>query len=203
MKWVGGCLLAAIVLVGVFFWWGYRAMQDSLAPDGTATVTIGATPGRVFASLAHGDSAATWRAEGNLVTTSRRGPLVPGDSLRIQMRQTVGMPSQTMTWQVKEVVPDRVLVIQLMTDSTHRVLAVRRDSLAASGDSTTVVSTIAPAMPDSALPAGSEGRAQKGDGLLALSSDLLLSMFRMQSKLELMRLKARIEGTPAARAIPR
>ncbi|MBA2708778.1 MAG: hypothetical protein H0U59_13320 [Gemmatimonadaceae bacterium] len=201
MKWVGGCLLAAIVLVGVFMWWGYRAMQDSLAPDGSASVTIAATPGRVFASLAHGDSAATWRAEGNLVTTSRHGPLVPGDSLRIQMRQTVGMPSQTMTWQVKEVVPDRVMVLQLMTDSTHRVLAVRRDSLSAFGDSTTVVSMIVPA-PDSARPAGTEPRAQEGDGLLGLSSDLLLSMFRMQSKLELMRLKARIEGSVTTRAIP-
>lgn len=191
-KWLGGCLVVVVVLIVVGFWWTYQTMQGSLAPDGSARIAIAASPARVFASLAHGDSVTTWMAQGNRVTTTRRGPLVPGDTLRVEMRSTAGMPSQRMSWHVREVVPDRLIVLQLVSDSAQRIVGIRRDSLVAAGDSTIVVSTLTSPTSDSrgTPPAGAKG---KRDGLLRLGSDLMLAMLTMQSKLDLDGLKARIE----------
>lgn len=180
-KWLGGCLVVVVILIVVGSLWMYQTMQSSLSADGSARVTVAASPSRVFASLADGDSILTWMSEGNTVTASRRGPLVPGDTLRIEMRSTPGMPSQRMRWQVKEVVPDRLLVFQLLTDGSQPIMAIRRDSLAVKGDSTMLVSTLVP------------GTGGKPDGVLGFGSDLMLSMLRMQSKLDLDRLKARLE----------
>jgi len=195
-KWLGGCLLVVVVMVVGAMIWGYGAMRDSLAPDGSASVMIGAPPARVFASIAHGDSAATWMAQGSTVLASRHGPLVHGDTLRIEMRASIGVPQQAMIWTVKEVVPDRVLVLELQNDKKQGVIATRRDSVAAVGDSTRVVTRILSPMLDSMRTKGSTGKGKSADGLGGLAPDFLLSMFRMQSKLEQLRLKARIEGTP-------
>ena len=180
-KWLGGCLIVVVVLIIVGFLWAYQTMQSSLSPDGSARITVAATPARVFASLTHGDSVPTWMAQGNTVTPSRHGPLQPGDTLRVQMRATPGIPSQQMIWHVKEVVPDRLIVLRLVADTSQMIVGMRRDSLVAMGDSTMLVSTLV------------SGASGKPDGLLGLGSDLMLSMLRMQSKLDLDRLKARIE----------
>src|SRR5687767_13698309 len=103
-----------------------------------------------------------------------------------------------MRWVVKDVVPDRVIVLQLLVESTQPTMAIRRDSLLAAGDSTIIVSTLVSPMIDSVRATGSDGKSKSSGGLLGLGSDLLLSMLRMQSKLDLMRLKSRIEGTAAA-----
>ena len=193
-KWLGGCLLLIIVLIAGAMIWGYRAMKESLAPDGSASVTIAATPGRVFATIGHGDSAVTWMAQGSTVLPSRHGPLVPGDSLRIETNTRLPAPQQTMIWRVKQVVPDQLLVLELLSDSTHGVIATRRDSLAAVGDSTRVVSRILSSMIDSMTAGQKKAEAKSRDGLSGMAPDFLLAMFRMQSKLELTRLKGRIEG---------
>ena len=199
-KWLGGCLLLIIVLIAGAMIWGYRTMKESLAPDGSASVTIAATPERVFATIGHGDSAVTWMAQGSTVIASRHGPLVPGDSIRIETRTRLPAPQQAMIWRVKEVVPNQLLAFELVSDSVHGVLATRRDSIAAFGDSTRVISKILSRMLDSARTGATEIKGKSRDGLTGMAPELLIAMFRMQSKLELMRLKARIEAgrAPAA-----
>jgi uncharacterized protein YndB with AHSA1/START domain len=167
-------------------------MKESLAPDGSASVTIAAPAARVFATMGHGDSAATWMAQGSTVLPSRHGPLVAGDSLRIETSTRLPAPRQAMIWRVKEIVPDQLLVLELLSDSTHRIIATRRDSLSAAGDSTRVVTRIISSMIDSV--SGADKKAKSRDGLAGMAPEFLLAMFRMQSKLELERLKGRIES---------
>jgi hypothetical protein len=193
-KWLGGCLILVAVLVAIAMIWGYRMLKESLAPDGSAIVTIGAPATRVFASIAHGDSAATWMAQGSTVLPSRHGPLVPGDTLRIETQTRIAAARQTMTWRVKEIVPNQLRVLELLSDSTHGVLATRRDSLAAVGDSTRVVTKILSSMIDSVKAGQKKTTGKSRDGLGPVPPDFLLAMFRIESKLELERLKGRIEG---------
>ena len=83
-----------------------------------------------------------------------------------------------MTWQITQVVPGQVVARQLVSpDPGHKFVADRRDSVAQIGDSTLVVSTTTTPGPTSS----------------ATSSVLALSMFRVQSKIELMALKAHVE----------
>lgn len=187
MKWVGGCLLAILVVVAGGMWWGFRTLKQSTNPDGSVSVTIGAPPSRVFASLADADSLSTWRARGNVVSAFSHGPLAPGDTFRIQMPSGPGLPQQHLTWMVDEIIPDQVIALHLLNDTTGKNMGSRRDSLYAIGDSTVVSSRVLP-------PSG--GVPDTG------ASGMLFSLFQMQSKLELMSLKARIEGTERVRPEP-
>jgi uncharacterized protein YndB with AHSA1/START domain len=184
LKWIGGCLVLIIVLIAAASFWAMRTMKKSLAPDGSATVTIAATPSRVFASLANGDSVGAWMAPGNSITTARHGPLAPGDSIRIQLKAALGMTQPPITWHVVQVVPDQLLVLRMVGGSTRGLTAIRRDSLVAKGDSTSIVSSLTSATLDSL-------RKDKSN----VTGDMMLSMLRIQSKVELDMLKARIEGT--------
>ena len=184
LKWLGGCLLIAIVLIGVGSWYAMRSIRESLEPDGTARVTIAASPQRIYSSLSNGDSAATWRATGSTVTTSRRGPFAIGDSVRIEVKGSLGVGQRPIVWHVRELKPDQVIAMDLMNETGTHVIATRRDSLVANGDSTVVISAIYTMLPDSV-----QNRA-------GVAGDMMMSMFRMQSKLELQSLKARIEGRP-------
>ncbi len=191
-KWIGGCLLVAIVFVVAAMWWGFQSVQSSLMPDGSASVVIAGSPSRIFASLARGDSVSTWMAQGNTVTTTRRGPFVPGDTLRVEMGSGT-IASQSITWQVMEVVPDKLIAWRMRNDTSERVV-VRRDSISAEGDSTRVVSRLV-------SPLIEQG-ADSSSAALGLTGKLMMSMFRMQSKLELVNLKARIEGVNSAPVPP-
>lgn len=197
-KWLGGCLLVVIVVIVIALMWGIRTMKESLSPDGSAAVTIAATPARVFATLNHGDSAATWMADGSTVLTSRHGPLVPGDTLRIELSTRVPMPNprQAMIWRVKEVVPGQLMAFELLA-ADRGVVAMRRDSIAALGDSTRVTTMIRPLF-DSLAGSRPADKGKPVSATGALASDFMLSIVRMQTKLELMKLKARLEGVPAA-----
>ncbi len=197
-KWLGGCLIVLVLLIAAGSWWGYQAMKNNLSPDGTERIVIAGTPARVFAALANGDSVLQWMAEGNTVTTSRHGPLMVGDSLRVGLRRTIGMPQRPMIWQVMEIVPNQVLALRLMTDTSQRVVAIRRDSLAAVGDSTSIVSRVVSPLLDSLKNAHATPSPKASDGIIGLTSDLMIGAFRMQSKLDLLRLKAHIENSPLA-----
>jgi uncharacterized protein YndB with AHSA1/START domain len=187
-KWLGGCLVVVVVLFVFLFWWSLRTIRNSTEPDGSVAVMIGAPPERVFASMSSGDSISTWMAQGNTVIATRRDRLQPGDMIRIRFQ---GMPRDAMSWQVAEVVPNVKLVLQL-SDSTGRALATRRDSLSAHGDSTRVSSRLVSPMLEN--PASLDTSAAGSDALFDMTSNLVFSMFRMQSKMELTRLKERIEG---------
>src|SRR5687768_16452689 len=138
-KWLGGCLLVVVVLAIAGFWWAFRSIEDSTAPDGSISVTIGAPPSRVFASLAHGDSLGAWMADGNKVLTARHGPLQPGDTIAIRIP---GTNQDAIRWRVAQVVPDRLLVLELTFSSKGGPGASRRVSLVAEGDSTRVISRL-------------------------------------------------------------
>jgi len=193
-KWIVRILVAVCLLVLVGGWWGYQAMQKNLSSDGTERVTIAGTPARVFAALANGDSVPKWMANGNRVTSTRHGPLAVGDSLQVAMKSTFGVPQRPMTWQIIEVVPDHLLAFQLVSDSTRRVIAVRRDSLVAVGDSTSIVSTVMSPLLDSIQTARRGPKPKASDGMVSLGSSIVISAFRMQSKLDLLQLKAHIEN---------
>jgi uncharacterized protein YndB with AHSA1/START domain len=155
---------------------------------------IGAPPERVFASLATGDSLTTWMAEGSSLEMTRRGRLEPGDFLRIRIR---GTGSGALSWHVTEVVPNRLVALQLRADSTGEIVATRRDSLSVEGDSTRVSSRlVSQLLEPSARSPGDSVRVS--DGVADVTATMILSMFRLQSKAGLERLKSRIER-PASR----
>lgn len=195
LKWLGGCLVVAIIIVVGGSWWAYTTMKQTLAPDGSARVMIAANPHRVFASLADADSIQKWMSQGTIVSASQPGPLVPGSRIRISIRSRAGLPQQPMEWIVRQVVPDQLVVRELLTDKGQRV-ALQRDSLSASGDSTLVVSNVISPMIDSAIAAREKTRGDRASPVAGLAGDLMVSMFKFQSKLELERLKAHIEGRP-------
>jgi uncharacterized protein YndB with AHSA1/START domain len=192
LKKLGGCLVIVVVLLSVGTWFAMRTVKESLGPDGIARVTIAATPHRVYTSLSDGDSLATWMTPGSTVTTSRRGPLSVGDAIHVQLKNAFGPAQRPLTWRVSELVPDLLVGLQLMNESDTRPLASRRDSLVAVGDSTMIMSLVSSFVPDTAK------------GTSGMAADMMMSMFRVQSKLELQNLKVRIEGRPApAKPAPR
>jgi uncharacterized protein YndB with AHSA1/START domain len=175
-KWIGGILLVLIVCVMGLAWWGFRKVADTFEPDGSVRVSIAATPARVFASLSDADSAATWMASGSKVTVGRHGPFVPGDPIRVEVRSIgTGRP---VTWTVTEVSPGQFVSKQLESpDPRHKFTAIRKDSVGQMGDSAVVISRITTTTP-----------------VTDTGEQMMISMFKIQSKLELMSLKARIEG---------
>jgi uncharacterized protein YndB with AHSA1/START domain len=157
-------------------------------------VTINAPASRVFASLANGDSIPNWMGRGSTARVSRRGPLVPGDTIALQTQNRFAGNRDRMRWIVGEVVPNKLLVLNIVDDSTGKVMGTRRDSLVAVGDSTRIISNIA--VVDLATMAGPsvDSADKSAAAMLKVGERMMFSAFRMESKVELGRLKARIEG---------
>ena len=185
LKWIGGCLVVVVVLIAGGSYFAMRSMRNSLSADGSSRVAIHAPVARVFASLSHGDSAATFMAPGNRVTPSRHGPLQLGDTVRVEMRTTLGMKPEPMIWVVKEMIPDQRIVFDLHTSGAKAFSATRADSLVAQGDSTIVFTRFISSALDTAKS--------------ATTAAMMMSMFQMQGKLEIESLKHRIEGFPGPR----
>jgi uncharacterized protein YndB with AHSA1/START domain len=195
LKWIGGCLVLVIVFIAGATWWGYRTMRVTLEPDGSARVAIAATPERVFATMGNADSVVAWLGQGNNVSVSRPGVFIPGSRVRISIRSTAGIPQQPMDWVIREVVPNQLIVRELVTEKGQRA-ALRRDSLFSKGDSTIVISNVASPLVDSIIVARDRDKGTTRGGMAGVSGDLMVSMFRFQSKVELQTLKAHIEGKP-------
>ena len=188
-KWIGGVLFLIVVCLVGAMWAGYRKLA---AGGDVAAVTIAGSSERVFAALANHDSLPSWYVLKGQPAPMGHGPLAPGDSLPAQTPQ-VG--SRASRWVADEVVPGKLLVLSLHSDTS--VVAVRRDSLVSRGDSTEVISTISSPMMDSV-----RARNENGGKLIGASSKLLVSGMRLQSKVELARLKNHIEGRPVEDARP-
>jgi uncharacterized protein YndB with AHSA1/START domain len=190
-KWIGGILLVIVLSIGVAMWAGFRKLT---AGGDVATVTIAGSPDRVFATLANHDSLASWYILRGQPTPTGHGPFATGDSLPAQTPRSGSRAAAK--WVADEIVPGKLLVLSFHTDSNRAAVAVRRDSLVSRGDSTEIISSISSPMMDSV-------RSQSdGGALVGASSKLLISSMRLQSKIELARLKNHIEGRPVEDARP-
>lgn len=192
-KWIAGALLVIALLLAGTCWFGYQKLT---AGGDSVAVTIGAPAHRVFASLANHDSVSTWVFGARDVSATRHGPFAKGDTLTVA--STARGRRQRTTWTITDVVPDRLLVLEVRSDSTGMVVATRRDSLVALGDSTRIVSTIASPMMDSLQLRGAERGNATASALAGMGSKVMIGGFRMQSEIDLKRLKARLEGTGVA-----
>jgi len=187
-KWIIGAVLALVLLVAGLIYVQYRKITSAGA---SAAVTMPGTPERVFASLADADSMSAWMTEGNKITGKHHGMVAAGDTLRIETGKTGG---QKFSYLVSQVEPGQLLVMQIRSDSTGFVFATRRDSLVATGDSTTVVSTIASPTLDSLKTERGDTGGKVGGALLSFTSKMSIALFRALSEQDLRRLKTHLEG---------
>ena len=191
-KWIVGALLVLVVAIAGFC---YVAVKKITSGGDTVTVTVAATPERVFAALADPDSMQTWMMPGSLVGATHRGPVVAGDTLRVETAGPGGRGHQEFTWFIRTATPGQLLVIE-MRDSTRTAFTARRDSLVASGDSTRIISTIASPMMDSLKTERGDTGGRTGGAMLNFATKMLVSAFRLQSEAELRQLKAHLEAKP-------
>jgi len=194
-KWLGGCLLVCVAVVGFGLWSGYRKLSTFGSGDGTEKVTIAAPAGRVFASLANSDSLGTWMAERTGIKAGHSGMLVVGDTLLGEMRLRFNVGNKPIKWIVSDVRPNEVLALEMRADSSHKLVARRQFTLTAKGDSTQILSAVSAPMLDS-LRTARRDTIKGSDAAVDMTSRLLTSALRMQSHIELERLKARVEGRP-------
>jgi uncharacterized protein YndB with AHSA1/START domain len=191
-KWLGGCLLVCVVLLGIALWQGYRQLASSGAGNGTDTVTIAAPITRVFASIANADSLSGWMGERLGVKVGHHGMLAPGDTLEIETRARFIPQKRKLKWTVTDVRPNQLLAVQLRSDSSGELIATRQLSLAAKGESTFITSAITAPLMDS-IRAGHRDTLKASDAYLDAASRLLISGLRLQTHIELEQLKSRIE----------
>ena len=95
------------------------------------------------------------------------------------------MKKDPMIWIVREIVPNQKIVFELAAVGAQAVSAIKSDSVFAQGDSTIILSRLVFQLPNPSKPSA--------------TSNMMNTMFQMQSKLELESLKARIEGRAASR----
>jgi uncharacterized protein YndB with AHSA1/START domain len=195
-KWIVGGLLVVVALVLGLGYYGYQRISKFAAGGDSAVITIAASPTRVFASLADPDSMALWIGPQATVTASRHGMLLVGDTVHIVSTRGQGAPSGRFSWAVSEIKPGELLVMRLLSDTSDKIVATRRDSLVPVGDSTRIISTINSPMMDSIRTETVDTVGKFGKAVLDFSSKTVIGIFRMMSEDELKRLKLRVEGKP-------
>jgi uncharacterized protein YndB with AHSA1/START domain len=202
LKWIlGGC--ATLILIAcIFAWIGYRKLKTYANEGPAATVTIMASPHRVFASLADPDSMADWRMDGAQMTAAHKGLLKAGDTLVVRnaTQSSTGRPAR-LNWVVTVVTMDQLVAFEAVDTAGHAMMT-RRDSVIGVGDSTRVISTIAAPMMDS-IQARSGKSGPVAQGVMGMASTAMIAALRMSSDMELKRLKIMIEGHPIRDSVPR
>ena len=192
-KWLGGCLLIGLLVVGVGIWSMWRKLSPYSGPNGPETTVIAAPVSRVFASLANADSIAGWMTPGLGVRASHHGMLVTGDTLRVGANGRMTFGTEPMKWVVAEIRPDQLFSMELRSDTTGRIVATRQFSVAAKGDSTLVTSSVTTPAAD-AIRAQKTDNVKQSDAWIAGLSKMMMASLRMQSHLEIEQLKQHIEG---------
>ena len=194
-KWLGGCLLIAVVVIAIGVWTGYRKLSQFSGPNKPETVAIAAPPSRVFASIANADSLSVWMAERLGVRVSHHGMLVPGDTIQMNanMRFNVGKGRQASSWVVSDVKPDQMLALEMQGDRTKGIVAQRQYNLSAKGDSTLITSFVSTPGLDSMI-AHRGDTIKASDAFMSGATKLMMASLRMQAHRELQLLKAHIEG---------
>ena len=191
-KWIGGGCLLIAVLLGILAYGGYRTMANIAAKGPEVTVTIAGTPQRVFITMTHTDSMRAWHESTWGLTSTRRGMLVAGDTLRSEGDSLKGR----MLMIIDTVVPNVLFVTHAVTgrDGREFVMMRRRDSLFAVGDSTRIVSTISTMMADSAGKYAGQGGVV--GGVAGMAATMGTAGMRIGTEQELNLLKRHIEGVP-------
>ena len=190
-KWIAGGVAFLLLLVAGTCYWGLRKFSEG---GGSTAVMIGASPDRVFASLADPDSLATWVDVGSMVSSSRHGLMQAGDSFRIaRPARKPGVGGDITTWQVVASVPGRSLTLRIANDSLGKVAIISRyDSLSVVGDSTRLSTTYAAEIMDSARRSTRD--SSKGESaVLGFAQKLIIAAMRLATEQDLPRLKARVE----------
>ncbi len=190
-KWIAGGLLVVVVLVVGTCYYGIKKLT---AGGDTAVVMIGASPDRVFASLADPDSLGTWVDLGSTVTSSRHGLLQVDDSFQIlRPPLKAGRTGESSAWRVVAVDPGHTMTLSLANDSLAKVAMItRHDSLAAMGDSTRLsVSYAAQILDSTRISVNNSGKS--GGAVLGFAQKMIVAAMRLSMEQDLQRLKARIE----------
>jgi hypothetical protein len=193
LKWIGGGCLVIALIVGVLLYASFKKMSEIADKGPVATVMIGASPNRVFASLANTDSFSTWQLAAP-ERTSRKGMLMSGDTIFMATRDS----QPRGVWIVDTLIANQLIALRMVSLENGKALFRRRDSLSAVGDSTLVTSTAVMMAMDSLVAANGRPGGVTG-GIMDFSVRMGTAGMRMQAEQELGRLKRRIEGTPAAR----
>jgi uncharacterized protein YndB with AHSA1/START domain len=191
LKWIASGCLVIVLVIGVVMYAGYRKVQAIAANGPSLSVSIHATPERVFASMSNADSLASWFAQGMTIRTAKHGPVARGDTIFLTQprRDSVARTA----WIVDTVVPNQVIAMRWVVLQSGMVLHRRRDSLSATGDSTVVTNTILPEMLDSLKAARSRANGVSG-GMLDMATTVGAAGARIQAETELKLLKRHIEG---------
>jgi hypothetical protein len=192
LKWIASGCLVIIVIVASVSYYGYRQMSK-MANQAPMTVSMAATPARVFASLANIDSLSTWRSSTPSATAGRRGLLAVGDTLRERVRADSTTPMDL--WVVDSVVPNELLGMRTLSSAGAPFVAVRRDVLVAAGDSTQVTTRMEIVFSDS-LRSRASGA---GASMMGAATKMMAAGMRVMAEGDLKRLKERIEGRAVVR----
>lgn len=190
-KWIAGGVAVLLLLVIGTCYFGLKKFSEG---GGSTVVMIGASPDRVFASLADPDSLTTWVDVGSMVESSRHGLLQTDDSFRIaRPTRKTGVGGDITTWRVVESVPGRSLTLRLANDSLGRVAIISRyDSLSAVGDSTRLSTTYGAEIVDSTRRSTRDsGKGQSA--MLGFAQKMIVAALRLATETDLQRLKARVE----------
>lgn len=196
LKWILGIMALIVLVVAGTCFYGYKKLTGG---GGTVTITMAGTPERIFAALATPDSMVLWMSTSTIESPLGKGLLAAGDTLRIRQPAAKGDSTMGATfngdWVVREVNAPTLLVMEMVEDSagTRRVVLTRRDSLAAVGDSTTLVTTFSSPLLDS-LSTSVRDSSKVGSSVLSGASKLMLGAMRLGAESELRLLKARVEG---------
>lgn len=192
-KWLGGCLLIGLVVVGMGLWSMWRKLGPYSGPNGPDTTIIAAPVSHVFASLANADSIAGWMNPGLGVRASHHGMLVSGDTLKIGANGRLTFGTEPMKWVVADIKPDQLFSMELRSDTTGKIVATRQFAVAAKGDSTLVTSFVGTPVADS-IRATRTGKVKQSDAWIAGLSKMMMASLRAQSHLEMQQLKQHLEG---------
>ena len=171
LKWIGGCLGIGLALVLGVCYFAYKQVKG-FAGEGTPAIVIHVPAKRVFANIANADSLTEWRTEGLGIRSTRKGLLRAGDTVVMQMRGRMGGDASRATWIVSDVKPNQLLAMDML-NNRGTIVATRRDSIFAMGDSTMLVSEFNPL------------GVKSGDSVSDTSGGLAMNMMRLASRAQL------------------
>lgn len=190
-KWIAGGVLFLVVLLAGTCYYGYRKFTEG---GGATVVMIGATPDRVYASIADPDSLSTWVDVGSTVTSSRHGLLEVGDSFTI-VRPPIkaGRAGESARYRVLTVNPGHALEVQLVNDTLTRVARItRHDSLSVANDSTRLsVTYVAETLDSTRISVRDSGKGSSA--MLGFAEKMIVAAMRLATEQDLQRLKVRVE----------